>query len=35
MYKLTFFIAALLMLTSCGDNTKTYDEFLTDYEETY
>ena len=30
MYKLTFFIAALLMLTSCGDKTKTKDDFSTD-----
>lgn len=27
MYKLTFFVVAFLMLTSCGDKTKTTDDF--------
>lgn len=27
MYKLTFFVVALVMLTSCGDKTKTTDDF--------
>ena len=30
MYKLIFFIVALLMLTSCGDKTKANEDFSTD-----
>lgn len=30
MYKLTFFVVAFLMLTSCGDKTKTTDDFSKD-----
>lgn len=30
MYKLTFFVVAFVMLTSCGDKTKTNDDFSND-----
>ncbi|MDI5897094.1 c-type cytochrome [Flavobacterium yafengii] len=30
MYKLTFFVVAFVMLTSCGDKTKTNDDFSKD-----
>ena len=30
MYKLAFFVVAFTMLTSCGDKTKTNDDFSTD-----
>ena len=30
MYKLTFFVVAFIMLTSCGDKTKTTDDFSKD-----